>query len=600
MAVPPNIVLDKCSQAGISFWLASRVALELKDRITERLTDEELNRLILDALRLQDTDAAQVFENYHNIRVRTSKNTLESFDRRRIAASLVKETKLPKIVADSVAKEVEDDIRRLQLKSISAPLVREMVGTKLLEKKLLDARTAYTRVGLPVYDITEMIERERSNPVMLNRHFGNAVSAEYTLTKVLSHDISSAYLGGDIYIHGIENFITTPYSFQNDLRWFLKHGLVLDGSGDYLSVAGPAKKAAVVASHAARVLAVSKDYVSGGVSFDSFNCLLAPYVHGMSEKEVFQTIQTFLYELNQEYYTDRLLYSINLETEVPGYLQELPAVGPGGKEKGTYADYVDEMHAITAAVSSNMLAGDYRGKRFNWPYVCVKTSDGLPVPSYRPVSLVRDKGSNLAFVYGNVVESSSRAGYMQAVSLNAPKIAHLSKDEDDFFSLLNSVLTVVRDTMVAKQGIMERRMRVNKILPFFTQKFEGQEYATLERFSYLISPTGLPEACERVAETDAAKFGEHVLRFAKKKLSEFAVETGLRFALGYVRDSAALKRFSSINQRFGQKEDYSDSLAKDASSEVLLQQYCNGGDFLVSGADAPDAKYVTLLESRAQ
>jgi anaerobic ribonucleoside-triphosphate reductase len=154
--------------------------------------------------------------------------------------------------------------------------------------------------------------------------------------------------------------------------------------------------------------------------------------------------------------------------------------------------------------------------------------------------------------------------------------------------------------MAAKQGIMERRLRVNKILPFFTQKFEGQEYATLERFSYLVSPAGLPEACEHIAGGDSAKFSEHVLRFAKKKLSEFAVETGLRFALGYVRDPQALKRFSSINQRFGQKEEYSDSLAKDASTEALLQQYCNGGSFLVSGADSKDARYVTVLEKQTQ
>ena len=43
----PKVIEDKCSKAGISFWLASEVALALQKELDKPLTDEELNELIV-------------------------------------------------------------------------------------------------------------------------------------------------------------------------------------------------------------------------------------------------------------------------------------------------------------------------------------------------------------------------------------------------------------------------------------------------------------------------------------------------------------------------------------------------------------------------
>ena len=92
-----------------------------------------------------------------------------------------------------------------------------MVNTSLLQKRLADVKAKYSRVGLPVYDIKELIESVKlRTPYELNEFFGSKILAEYTLTKVLPQKVSDAFFNSDIYIHGLEQFITCPKSIQND------------------------------------------------------------------------------------------------------------------------------------------------------------------------------------------------------------------------------------------------------------------------------------------------------------------------------------------------------------------------------------------------
>ena len=63
--------------------------------------------------------------NKEYLTVRTSRNTIEKFDREKIVKSLVKETGLDRRVAEEIALEVEETIRRSKIKFISAPLIRD-------------------------------------------------------------------------------------------------------------------------------------------------------------------------------------------------------------------------------------------------------------------------------------------------------------------------------------------------------------------------------------------------------------------------------------------------------------------------------------------
>ncbi len=89
--------------------------------------------------------------------VRTSKMTIEEFDRTRIAKSLVSEAGMPQALANEVSSEAEERLLRFGTTYITAPLIRELVNTILVERKLEEYRHRLTRLGLPVNDVTGLI-----------------------------------------------------------------------------------------------------------------------------------------------------------------------------------------------------------------------------------------------------------------------------------------------------------------------------------------------------------------------------------------------------------------------------------------------------------
>jgi len=89
--------------------------------------------------------------------VRTSRMTIEEFDRTRIARSLVGEARMPQSLADEVAAEAEERLLKFGIVYLSAPLIRELVNTILIERKLEEYRHKLTRLGLPVNDVTLLL-----------------------------------------------------------------------------------------------------------------------------------------------------------------------------------------------------------------------------------------------------------------------------------------------------------------------------------------------------------------------------------------------------------------------------------------------------------
>lgn len=94
--------------------------------------------------------------------VRTTDGHIIEWDRNRIAEQIKKETKLVETfygyeaaddaTAQEIARQVEQRILSLGLKSLSGPLIREIMNITLLEKGMLQYRNVCTRVGTPVYD----------------------------------------------------------------------------------------------------------------------------------------------------------------------------------------------------------------------------------------------------------------------------------------------------------------------------------------------------------------------------------------------------------------------------------------------------------------
>ncbi|PKM92353.1 MAG: hypothetical protein CVU81_00965, partial [Euryarchaeota archaeon HGW-Euryarchaeota-1] len=84
----------------------------------------------------------------------TSRLEKLQFKKQAIVDSLIKETSLSQEKATDIAEEAIIEINKLGLNILTASTIREIVCLILLKNKLLKERNLYTRLGMPVYDIT--------------------------------------------------------------------------------------------------------------------------------------------------------------------------------------------------------------------------------------------------------------------------------------------------------------------------------------------------------------------------------------------------------------------------------------------------------------
>ncbi|TRZ54749.1 hypothetical protein D4Q76_01725 [archaeon] len=377
-------VVSSCLRSGVDRKTADEIAAEVDSYVDNRMRMSEVRPLIFAMLQQKNPAAAKKFK-AGEIYVRTSGQRFERFNRERIVSSLLKETKIAQPDADHIALEVEKFIRASNLDYVSSPLLREMANAKLIEHGFEEARSDYTRIGMPVFDITELINigsnenaNLQYNPETLHKLIADNVFKEYALMKAIPRHAADAHLHGLVHIHDLDYFVLRPFCFSHDLRYFFKKGYYADGQGIHTAAAGPPKHAEVAILHAAKILASAQTQCGGGQGYNWFNIFLAPFVRGFDYKKMKQMAQMFLFEMSQMYVArggQTVFSSINLEPSVPKTLENIPAVLPGGITNGdTYGSYENEANQLFRAFIDVYTKGDAIGKPFNFPKCEVKVT----------------------------------------------------------------------------------------------------------------------------------------------------------------------------------------------------------------------------------
>jgi anaerobic ribonucleoside-triphosphate reductase len=328
-------------------------------------------------------------------KVRNSDGYVVDWNRKIIVDRLLKETELSELFynmpaitkdeAESIAREVEELIKNLNIKYLSGPLIREMVNNVLLERGHTEWRNIMTRVGASVYDAYEIDAgsgfeakdnaNQLDNAETSHKRKADKMSKEQNLLLMPRH-LSDLHLNGDVHIHDLEYFGTRPFCQDHDLRYFFYYGLMPDGVGTQSSVARPAKNAEVAILHAVKAMGAAQTNFAGGQGFYNFLAFFAPYFEGKSEKEISQLMQMFIYEMMQMYCSrggQTVFSSIQLSPSVPKLWKDKPIVFQGKIWNGeqaplrTYGEFEREVRLGFRAIMDVMMEGDAWGKPFNFP-----------------------------------------------------------------------------------------------------------------------------------------------------------------------------------------------------------------------------------------
>ena len=514
--------------------------------------------------------------------VRTSRFAPEEFDANKIANSLIKETKMPAELAQKVAKEAEKWLLKSKTKYLTAPLVREVANAILIEKGLEEYRHKLTRLGLPVYDVTTLIDtksKTSEGSASIHETAGETVLKEYILLNVFPRDIADAHLSGSLHIHGLSSWILKPSEIMHDLRFFFQNGLNLEEINVLQSSYSPPQNLESALSIAFNVLLHSVKEIDETQTIDYFNVFLAPFVKGMDFSEIKEALRLFITNINQH-----VNASLGLELTIPDFIADKPAFGPSGKHVGKYADFFEESQILTSLIFEIFAEESVRKPLFN-PKIILKmrpetfadekakamllkahqlaSEKGLPyfanmLEKDQKYSVFSSSGFRLkADLNGDWEIDTLRTGCLGYVTINLPRITYESgKDKTKFFEIFRERFEMATRALEIKDRALKQHGK--GLLPFLMQSVNGDHYFRLENCSRIINLAGLKEALEAFNEKSIREdekkleFAEEIMQNILAYIQKIGRKRGKRLSTAIMLDFEASERLVQLDiERYG-------------------------------------------------
>jgi len=548
-----------------------------------RLTD--LGRTMIDFRE----DIEKRFFKRKKMMVRTSRFSVEEFDRNKIVDSLVKEAEVPMDIAQKVARETERLLSEFKTKYLTAPLIREIVNTILIQKGWEEYRHKLTRLGLPVYDVTQLLKTTSTSSLgveAVHKAAGDAVMEEYTLLNVLARDIADAHLSGTLHLTNLGSWILKPSKFMHDLRFFLKHGLKTDATDFTRPSYPPPKNLETALLTASNIIKIASTEVIGEQNLDYFNVFLAPFTQNLPPHAIRESLRLFLSNLNQSITNTGapLETSVGLELVIPDFLEKETAFGPNGKTTGTYTDFVEESRLIASLLLELMLEDEKHRPLFN-PSLIIKIRpetldnkecESLLLQSHQLAAErgipyfanLRNKNQKFASYTASGFRLAAdwkkdweldtlQTGSVDSVILNLPRATYEAEGKQQkFLKALDEQLEMALRALKIKHLTLKQRVR-ERLLPFLTQKADGDSYLRLENASHLISFIGLNEAAQSFLgksiheDGEALKFAKETLKYLQESVQKSAKKE-TRAVLSMVPSADASKRLVELDvERYG-------------------------------------------------
>ena len=503
--------------------------------------------------------------------VRTSRMTIEEFDRTRIARSLVNEAKMPQTLADEVAAEAEERLLKFGIVYLSAPLIRELVNIILIERKLEEYRHKLTRLGLPVNDVTILLReagQKQLDADWVQKSAGERVIEEYVLLDSLPRATIDAHLAGQIHLEDAASWILKPSILFHEAPLFFRRGTP--------ATSPPASLEDALES-LLKILRTGEREVSTEQVLDHFNITLAPFIRGLPHQRVQESIKRFMYDLNWDGFSNTLSsqVTLGLDLRIPDHLQNREAVGPNGKAEGIYADFSREAEELFTAIIDASLAIGSQQPILN-PSIVVRNPTGkientdqllnlafesaakFSVPNF----LIQSSGQSYSVSSEGPILFEERDGTKGAgavvgtVQLNVPRAAYEAsgKDEKLLQAIQSETLEAVKALQLRQQAINERVSE--GILPLLAWQANGGAYYDSNRAQGEIGLLGLAEAVKHhtrveLWEKSSLAFAKKIVEAARRGVSEADVRD-IRVRIGLHSSPQASARLASIDaDKFG-------------------------------------------------
>ena len=383
-----------------------------------------------------------------------------------------------------------------------------------------------------------------------------AITANYWLSEIYDEEIANAHRGADMHIHDLS--MLTGYCAGWSLKQLIQEGL---GGVSGKITSSPASHLATLCNHMVNFLGIMQNEWAGAQAFSSFDTYLAPFVKvdNLSYNQVKKCIESFIYGVNtpSRWGTQAPFSNITLDWTVPVDLAESHVI-VGGKDF-TYKDCKKEMDMINKAFIEIMIDGDSHGRGFQYPiptYSITKDFDwsetennkllfemtskyGTPyfsnyINSEMEPSDVRSMCCRLRLDLrelrkksGGFFGSGESTGSVGVVTINLPRIAYLTQNEEDFFRRLNKLMDIAARSLKVKRTVITKLLKEG-LYPY-TRRYLGSfdnHFSTIGLIG--MNEVGLNAKWLRADLTHkkTQEFAKKVLNHMRERLSDYQEKYG--------------------------------------------------------------------------
>ena len=379
-----------------------------------------------------------------------------------------------------------------------------------------------------------------------------AITANYWLSEVYDEEIANAHRNGDLHLHDLS--MLTGYCAGWSLKQLIQQGLGIPGKIN----STPASHLSTLCNQMVNFLGIMQNEWAGAQAFSSFDTYLAPFVRvdGLSQKEVKQCIQSFIFGVNtpSRWGTQAPFSNITLDWTVPADLRDLPAIVGGKEQDFTYGDCQKEMDMVNKAFIEIMTEGDANGRGFQYPiptYSITKDFDWSPTENNRLLFAMTAKYGTPYFSNyinsdmepndvrsmccrlrldlrelrkksGGFFGSGESTGSVGVVTINIPRIAYLARDEKDFYARLDQMMDIAARSLKIKRNV------ITKLLDAGLYPYTKFYLGTFDNHFSTIGLVGMNEAClnanwlrKDLTDPEAQRFTKDVLNHMRERLSDY-------------------------------------------------------------------------------
>jgi len=517
------------------------------NRQERKYTVTNLGRLVLNLTRqIEEQSLVESGKLY----VRSSRQAMEEFNADRILQSLVKEAGMPVELAQKITSETESRLYKFQTQYLTAPLIREMVNSLLVEHNLEEYRHKLTRLGLPVYDVTQLLSRagdDGSDVESLLHQTGKSVFSEYLLLEQIPRDVADAHLAGDIHIADAGTWGLTPDTVFVDLLSVRASGFNPKGRLPYAPIIPSPDGLEAAMTIVSNITSLIRREASVEIVYRNFLQYLAPFTRSKTKHELVSAILSFMDQASSQLASSqRPMIALELDPYVKDEAGRELVDKVLDATLEAYRGLVDQVPRPEVRIVLAKLRED--DSRF------LKDAASTIFAGGRIAFFQSGQKRSFLGINPDVLSPESQGDHISVLhnlSLNLPRLSYDSNQDETYFrAKLAMLIGVASDALTTRRRVLEQIMKKG-LLP--TLSF-GSEGLSSDAMPLIMNLVGLEEVLSNLTKDSSlaarGSIADKIIQTASQVAAEKSGKNE-RLGVGVIEEEGAQRLAALDAEKYG-------------------------------------------------